>query len=412
MTDIRFVLSEYKGGILSYSINMQTNRLETVGFYHAGSCFAALDTSINIGDIFVAKVINIVPNIQAAFIDYQKGQRGFLPINGYQPVLTNRNFDGQIKAGDELLVQLEKEAVRSKDPVFTMNLSIPGKYSVVTNANRIKGVSKKCQKTVREKLAECIPDDIDYGIIIRTNAAELFLDSAKNAEFPEKVIEAECRQLCAQMDNLLKNGVHRTCYSRVWQSPPPYITTLRDMRNINYSRIVTDNPKLQEQLIAFADMYAPELKEKITFYTDTYSLHKLHSIETKLNELFQPKVWLKSGAYLVIEKTEAMYVIDVNSGKNIAKKANAAYILSINLEAAKEIMYQIRLRNLTGIIVVDFINMDNGDSKEQLLQALRQYAKQDMVLTTIIDMTALELVEITRQKNYKSLMEQFREISE
>jgi ribonuclease G len=142
-------------------------------------------------------------------------------------------------------------------------------------------------------------------------------------------------------------------------------------------------------------------------YTDeSYQLNKLYSIESKLEALLNKKVWLKSGAYLVIEKTEAMYVIDVNSGKNISKKANAEYIYSINAEAAKEIMYQLRLRNLTGMILVDFINMDNQEDKERLLEELRQYAKHDMIKTMVVDMTALDLVEITRQKNKKSLAEQ------
>lgn len=404
-TDVRFILSEYKGGILSYSINMQTNRLETVNFYHA--CVFTDKAAVNIGDIFVAKVINVVPGINAAFVDYQKGQRGFLPIDAnLVPVLLNRHYDGRIKAGDELLVQLEKEAVRSKDPVFTVNLSLPGKYSVITNANKIKGVSKKCTKSVREKLSGYIPDDIEYGVIIRTNAAELVSEDEENTASGRKVLETECRQLCAQMDELLEHGVHRTCYSKVWQSPPPYLTALRDTRNSGYTHIVTDSRELYNQLSVFADTCMPEIKERLTLYTDEYPLYKLYSIETKIKELLQPKVWLKSGAYLVIEKTEAMYVIDVNSGKNIKKKANAEYIQSINLEAAREVMYQIRLRNLTGMILIDFINMDNADGKEQLMQELRLYARQDSIPTTVVDMTALELVEITRQKNFKSLAEQ------
>jgi ribonuclease G len=156
-----------------------------------------------------------------------------------------------------------------------------------------------------------------------------------------------------------------------------------------------------------------KLTPKLKFYEDKgYSLNKLYSIETKLELLLGKRVWLKSGAYLVIEKTEAMYVIDVNSGKNISKKANADYIYSINLEAAEEIMYQIRLRNLTGMILVDFINMDSDNDKEQLLEELSFLAGQDRIRTDIIDMTALDLVEITRLKNRKSLSETYRSMDE
>lgn len=402
MSDIRFVLTKYRDGILSYAVNTQSNRLESVNFY-AGN--EALD-AVNIGDIFVAKVMNVAGNIQAVFIDYQKGKHGYLPIDKTGlPILLNRDYDGKLKAGDELLVQLEKEAVRSKEPVFTSNLSIAGKYCVITSGNKCKGVSKKCAKTAREQLIKAIPDDIDYGIIVRTNAVELLSDEDSRVE----LLEQECRYLSRQMDALLNDGIHRTCYSRVWQSPAPYLTALRDVRNISYSRIVTDDADLHDALSAFLRTASPEMLDKLVLYTDSsYPLNKLYSIETKLKELLSPKVWLKSGAYLVIEKTEAMYVIDVNSGKSISKKSNAEYILAVNTEAAKEIMYQLRLRNLTGIILVDFINMENPDDKEELLQELRHLAKLDMIQTTVVDMTALHLVEITRQKNLKSLAEQLQ----
>ncbi len=401
MSDIRFVLSEYAQGILAYSIDVQSNRLETVSIYPNDYSHAT-----NLGDIFIAKVINVSKNINAAFIDYQKGQRGFLPLDdNYMPVLLNREYNGSIKVGDELIVQLETEAVRSKDPVFTVNLALSGKYSVVTNANKKKGVSKKCSKAVREKLLKIIPEDNKYGIILRTNAGEL-IATTQNDDAKLSIIETELRQLCSQMDILLTEGIHRTCYSKIWQAPPPYITLLRDRQNLEYSSLITDSQQLYEQLSVYLGIYVPELQEKLTFYTDSYPLQKRYSIETKLEGLLKSKVWLKSGAYLVIEKTEAMYVIDVNSGKNISKKVTSEYVLSINMEAAKEIMYQIRLRNLTGMILVDFINMDSSKDREALLHELRQHAKQDRIPTTIVDMTALELVEITRQKNYKSLSEQ------
>ncbi|MBO5033824.1 MAG: ribonuclease E/G [Lachnospiraceae bacterium] len=411
MSDIRFVLTRYQTGILAYSINTQSNRLETVRYYKNTSEKESLLSSkddnniINIGDIFVAKVMNIVGSIKATFIDYQKGKHGYLPIDAISnPVLLNRSFDGRLKAGDEILVQLEKEAVRSKEPVFTSNLSIAGKYCVVTSGNRSKGVSKKCSKPVREQLLNAIPDDINYGVVIRTNAEELITEDSNSLALLDK----ECRFLSKQMDSLLNEGIHRTCYSRVWQSPPPYLTMLRDIRNITFSQIITDDNELYDELSAFLKFASPDMLEKLKLYTDnSYPLNKLYCIETKLKELLSTKVWLKSGAYLVIEKTEAMYVIDVNSGKNISKKSNADYILAINLEAAKEIMYQLRLRNLTGMILVDFINMEHTADKEKLLAQLRHDARQDMVKTTIIDMTALELVEITRQKNQKSLAEQF-----
>jgi ribonuclease G len=267
-----------------------------------------------------------------------------------------------------------------------------GKYSVITSGIKSRGVSKKCPKSRYNELLEAIPDDISYGVVVRTNAAEL--DDLEP-------LKRECLELNSQMDRLLNEGIHRTCYSRVWKSPAPYLVDLRDMQGIEYSQIITDDDTLYNELEEFVGT------DKLRKYTDeNYSLSKLYSIETKLSMLLDKKVWLKSGAYLVIEKTEAMYVIDVNSGKNISKKLNEKYIYSINLEAAREIMYQIRLRNLTGMILVDFINMDSSDDKEKLMEELSEYAKRDRIKTMVIDMTALDLVEITRMKNKKSLVEQ------
>jgi ribonuclease G len=388
MGDVRFVLTNYNDKIMSYSIDVTANRLESIGFYERQD-----ESSVNIGDIFVAKVMTVAPNINAAFIDYQKGRHGYLPFNkNLAPVLINRAYDGKLKAGDEVLVQLEKEAVRSKEPVFTTNLSISGKYSVITSGIKSRGVSKKCPKSRYNELLEAIPDDISYGVVVRTNAAEL--DDLEP-------LKSECLELNSQMDRLLNEGIHRTCYSRVWKSPAPYLVDLRDMQGIEYSQIITDDDTLYNELEEFVGT------DKLRKYTDeNYSLSKLYSIETKLSMLLDKKVWLKSGAYLVIEKTEAMYVIDVNSGKNISKKLNEKYIYSINLEAAREIMYQIRLRNLTGMILVDFINMDSSEDKEKLMEELSEYAKRDRIKTMVIDMTALDLVEITRMKNKKSLVEQ------
>jgi ribonuclease G len=397
MSDVRFVLTRYKDKILSYSIDVTANRLETINFYEEQD-----ESSVNIGDIFVAKVMNVAGNINAAFIDYQKGVHGYLPFEkNTAPILLNRVYDGKLKAGDEVLVQLEKEAVRSKEPVFTCKLSIAGKYSVVTIDGKSKGVSKKCPKAIHQQLIEAIPDNISYSVVVRTNAAEL-VNNGENSNLD--ALTSECIELNGQLESLLNAGVHRTCYSRVWKSPAPYIVDLRDMQNIDYSQIITDDIGLYDELSGFIRLTSPQMADRLKLYNDeSYSINKLYSIEAKLETLLGKKVWLKSGAYLVIEKTEAMYVIDVNSGKNISKKANAEYIYSVNAEAAREIMYQIRLRNLTGMIVVDFINMENNEDKERLMEKLSEYARRDMVKTMVIDMTALDLVEITRQKNKKSL---------
>lgn len=407
MESMRYVITRYRDGILSFVSDPGTGKMESVVFTHSDENIS----DAKIGDIFVAKVKNVARQINAAFIDYAPDKKGYLPIHtDYAPVLTNRRYDGRILAGDEILVQLEKEAVRTKDAVFTTNLSLAGRYSVVSYGNTYKGVSRKCIKAEKEQLRAAIPGETDYGVVIRTNAVSLLhtLDTKEDDDTDVlQPVRDEISCLNGKMSALLQNGPHRTCYSQIWKAPSPYLTHMRD-EGILYQQIVTDDPQICDEIKEFAELYMPEQLTRISLYqNDDYPLYKLYRVETQLEELLGRKVWLKSGAYLVIEKTEAMYVIDVNSGKNISKKDADEYIYQINLEAAREIMRQIRLRNLTGMILVDFINMEDRQKEEALLQELRVHARKDRIQTDVIDMTVLGLVEITRKKTLKSLAEQF-----
>lgn len=399
MSDNRYVLTKYNDGILAFSINMVTNRFQTICFYSSKE--NSLERPV-IGNIYVAKIINIIQGMNAAFISYGKNMRGCLPFDEKSnPIVINRIYDGRLKSGDEVLVQLDKEAVRTKDPVFTCKLSLAGRYCIVTNEKAGHGISKKCPKEIRSRLKEAIPEKAEYSVIVRTNAAKLD---------DYTILTDECIRLSDMIAHIMQDGIHRTCYSLLWKAPSEYLLPLRDNNTISYNRIVTDNDELFKEISDFLTVYAPDMLDRLYMYNDTdYPLEKLYSIETKISELLNRKVWLKSGAYLIIEKTEAMYVIDVNSGKNISKKESAKYIYEINIEAAKEIMYQISLRNLTGIIMIDFINMESKKLKEQLLQELRSLAEKDSVKTTIVDMTSLDLVEITRKKVLKSFAEQLGE---
>lgn len=407
MDVMRYVVTKYRDGVLSFTLDARTGKMESV-------FFTPVDGNTDdakIGDIFVAKVKNVARQINAAFIDYAPDKKGYLPIHtDYDPVITNRRYDGRILAGDEILVQLEKEAVRTKEPVFTTNLSLAGKYSIISCGNTYKGVSRKCSRAEKEQLRTAIPAEMDYGVVIRTNAASLLHIPEDDPDDGDTetldLVRAEISYLSDKLSTLIQDGRHRTCYSRIWKNTPFYLTQMRDA-GVSYQQIITDDPLIYNELKDFASLYMPEQLASVVLYQDdTYPLHKLYRVETQLDELLAKKVWLKSGAYIVIEKTEAMYVIDVNSGKNISKKNTDEYIYQINLEAAEEIMRQIRLRNLTGMILVDFINMEDSERDSALIQELRLLAQKDRILTTIVDITALGLVEITRKKTTKSLAEQ------
>lgn len=392
MTDAKLVITRYQQGILSFVTS--NNRIESVAF-------SRQDENASIGDIYIAKVINVVSHLNAAFIDYAPGKKGFLPLDKYAPVLTNREYNGKLVAGDEVLVQLEKEAVRTKEPVFTSNLSLAGNYCVVTHADTKRGVSNKIDKKYKQTLLEVLPKVDSCGVIIRTDAQKLAEENRVN------LLEKECSALVEKLQLLLQNSRHRTCYSCVYKSASEYLTQICDHSHAVFSEIVTDDELLYKEMEEYIACNRPEFGAMLRLYSDaSYPMSKLYSIETKIDELLDKKVWMKSGAYLVIEATEAMYVIDVNSGKNISGKDNEEYIYKINLEAAVETMRQIRLRNLSGIIIVDFLNMKDQEKQDSLMKELRKLAAQDKIYTNVVDMTPLGLVEITRKKTKPILAQQ------
>ena len=209
------------------------------------------------------------------------------------------------------------------------------------------------------------------------------------------------------LKQLIKESGSRTCYSCLYKTLPSYIAGIRDSYAGGLEEIVTDCPDLYGQLKEYLETSQAEDAGKLKLYTDRLlSLGKLYSLDNALSKALDKRVWLKSGGYLVIEPTEAMVVIDVNTGKYEGKKKLEETVLKINLEAAAEIARQLRLRNLSGIIIVDFIDMEREEDRKALLAHLVEVVSRDPVKTTVVDMTALNLVELTRKKVRKPLHEQ------
>lgn len=211
-----------------------------------------------------------------------------------------------------------------------------------------------------------------------------------------------------EQEKILALAKHRTCFSCLVEPAEAFVRVLEQLvYDDEYEEILTDDRNLFEKLLPYCNQMLPE--KKLRFYEDnTFTLSKLYSLETKLDTALNTRIWLKSGGYLIIEPTEALTVIDVNSGKIDVRKGNQETIYKVNQEAAKEIALQLRLRNLSGIIIIDFINMTSKEQQTALLEQLREEVKRDIQKTIIVDMTALGLVEITRKKSHKTLQEQFR----
>lgn len=351
-----------------------------------------------LGNIYIGKVTKVVPGIGAAFVAINKSVNVFLPLSDCEaPLLTGRTYDGALKQGDELVLQISTSALKTKQPAATTKLSLTGQYCVCQKEGHGIFCSGKLDGNTSARLKEAVlMEEISgrkkYSFILRTNAGTL---SDLTPLFEEM------RQFISFFNELEQIYRHRNLYSCLYSSEPEIIKLLKDIPTTEYDEIVTDENDIYNLLVN-------ALKNvNLRLYKDAMlSLKNLYSIDTHLKEALDKKIWLKCGGYLVIEPTEAMVVIDVNSGRTDSKgKKKEDYYLKVNLEAAKEVARQLRLRNYSGMIMVDFISMDSQENKNCLLSAFDVWLKEDRTKTRLVDMTALGIVEITRKKERKPLVE-------
>ena len=346
------------------------------------------------GTIVIGKIQKIVAGFHGAFLSLGSKTEDLMPVpkTGEHNVwLLNRAFDGSLKCGDEIVVQVIKQPIKSKQPMVDYHISLEGLYCVLDNSGKGIQVSSKLSVKKANELKSLFltehKDEECYKIVIRTNAG-FAEDNQKDYE--DYLVLAECYRHLRSIYN------SRICYSVLYQPDAAYLKAVKDIPRNQYEEIITDIQEVYEAL-------GSKEYTGVRLYEDaSYPLCKLYSLETKQQELLHPKVWLKSGGFLVIEQGETLTAIDVNSGKN-DKKADICY--ATNLEAVHEIFRQIRARNISGMILIDFINMKDASSLDSLIQRVREEIKKDYVRCQYIDMTGLGLMEITREKKLPSLRE-------
>lgn len=392
------------GAFLVTTLTIRDRERTVYAFYendHAAelSCLPAGGESI-LGNIYVGKVKNIAANISAAFIEIANGQLCYYALNDNDaPIFTTPKKKNTLVAGDELLVQVSREAIKTKAPTVTANLNFAGKYLVLTSGKHHLGLSSKLSPEDKQRLRTIAEPFLgkDFGIIVRTNAAEASEDE----------LRAELGELTEAYRHTVETGRNRACFSLVYKEPSAYAARLRGLRADSFNKIVTDRADIYRELKAYLTDRQPADLPKLYFYEETApSLDSVYGLSKAFEEAGKERVWLKSGGYLVIQPTEALTVVDINTGKYTGKKKKDDTFLKINLEAARELARQLRLRNLSGIIVADFIDMDREEDKQTLMAVLASELKKDPVRTSLVDMTPLGLVEITRKKVQKTLAEQ------
>ncbi len=374
-----------------------------------------------IGDIYIGLVQNVARNINAAFVEILPGLNGYLPFDEIvEPVYTLKGPSDQIQAGDQLVVQISRDAFGDKDVSLTTRISLHGRYAVLTSGGVGLGVSRRIPEAQRSALKDRVLSSDEFadiqkrvgpcGIVLRTNAslaiasemedAGADTESAADGDRPcvQDVLD-ELADLEAKMLDLKLKAPYRSVHSNLLKTPPRWLDRVLHLPEESTEEIITDDLSLYRQI----RQALGQTKERyqVRYYDDPQvSLTNLYSLERELERAVCKRVNLKSGADLVIESTEALHVIDVNSGRirSSRKKSREESLLEVNLEAAREACRQIRLRNLSGIIIIDFINLNEAAHSLRIIEELRQAAAKDPVRTQVVDMTKLGLVEMTRQK--------------
>ena len=377
---------------LTLTFVMEENKPVTIDAQH---CDAKI-----LGNIYLAKVQNIVKNINAAFIEIEPGRKCFLPLQ-------NLNENQKLSIGDEVLVQIRKESTGGKEPEATCQLTLPGKHFLISYPDCRIGISHKLGKENKKILNEFC-DSLDLkgmGLVLRTSAAECIGNPEQMQE-----LSTEIDLLSSCMKSLIEKAPYSLVFTRLFQSDSSYFERINHIRTDELEAVITDDADIFNRL---KDRYSEKkvIFDKIRLYEDTMlSLKKLYKLDSLLNEAISRKVWLKSGGFLIIDRTEAMTVIDVNSGKSSKSSSHGqtSIYMHINLEAALEISYQLRLRNISGIVLIDFINMESSENNTVLMETLTKLVKADPIQTDVIDMTALGLVEITRKKIDNNLYDQIK----
>ncbi len=351
-----------------------------------------------INNIYVGHVSKVIKEAGGAFVRFADKTEGFLPLGrSKNAIYKNKKNTDEIKAEDELLVLVETDALKTKLHGLTAEIKLTGKYLVITTGFTGFNYSKKLSKEEKERLSEELSKfETEYGFIVRTQS--------RDADIKDVIREAQ--KLSERLSDIVRYGVSRPAGTCLYSSDEIWGEKLKQIKSDCLEAIVTDDINVYDMLMK-SDTIPDGDREKIKFYDDQMvSLYRLNNMEAILDSATQKKVWLKSGGSLIIEQTEAFVCIDVNTSKNIKKNRADELFLEINIEAACEVLRQIRLRQLSGTILIDFINMNEKSSYEELLETVREIVKRDPSEVNVIDITKLGIMEMTRKKRGKSLKEQ------
>lgn len=377
-----------------------------------------------VGNIYLGRVVRVLPGMQAAFVEIGLERTGFLYVDDVQvdefdfekrlencegnccsdqeaPESLRRRIPGRgiadlLKEGQEILVQIGKEPIGTKGARLTCHITLPCRNLVFMPHTDHIGISRKIEdEEVRRKLRTDIEElrPSDTGFIVRTVA-----EAASREE-----LEADMEFLLHNWTEIRDFADKSSVPSLVYEDLDIVLRVVRDIFSPDIDRLVVDDKKTYDRVLKFVDTFAPHLREKVHFCDEEMPIFDVYGVEMDINRALNKKIWLRCGGYIIIEATEALTVVDVNTGRYVGKRDLEETIFKTNMEAVKEIAFQLRLRNIGGIIIVDFIDMEEESHRQEVFCALTMAVKKDKSRINILKVSEFGLVQMTRKRNREDL---------
>ncbi|MFI9324627.1 Rne/Rng family ribonuclease [Kitasatospora aureofaciens] len=359
-----------------------------------------------VGNVYLGKVQNVLPSMEAAFVDIGKGRNAVLyagEVNfGALGHGGPRRIESVLKSGQSVLVQVSKDPIGHKGARLTSQISLPGRYLVYVPEGSMTGISRKLPENERARLKQIlkkiVPDDA--GVIVRT--------AAEGAS--EEELTRDVQRLQQQWEDIQKKAATGNAPALLYGEPDMTVRVVRDIFNEDFTKVIVSGDEAWKTIHEYVSNVAPDLAERLQRWTSEVDVFATYRIDEQLMKALDRKVWLPSGGSLVIDRTEAMVVIDVNTGKFVGQGGNLEETVTRNnIEAAEEIVRQLRLRDLGGIIVIDFIDMVLESNRDLVLRRLLECLGRDRTKHQVAEVTSLGLVQMTRKRVGQGLLESFSE---
>ena len=375
------------------------------------------------GNIYKGKVARVLPGMQAAFVEIGMEKAGFLHASDFSiepedvqliassddvefeeapkppPPSRRLPLEKQIARGEEILVQVAKDPLGTKGARVTSHVSLPGRYMVFMPGTKHIGISRRIESEDERKRLKEIAQSV------RTDEGGFILRTACEGR-SKREIQRDLSFLTKLWRRIRKKAETAPAPSLIHQDLDLIVRAIRDFFTADTAQVVVDAPKDHRRIMDFVHNFMPRLKSKIVLYTDKKPIFEQHGIEEKISKALERRVWLRSGGYIIIERTEALTAVDVNTGRFVGKRNQEETILKTNMEATQEVVRQLRLRNVGGIIIIDFIDMEKEANRKKVYDALKEALKKDKARTNILKISELGLVEMTRQRTRESLENQ------